>query len=237
MRTVPRRRRFTFGVIVLALAAAGVWIAPASTREQADGQLEAIVGTNDGFDITLNDVNGNKVVTLAPGTYTIVVHDRSALHNFHMASNTDPNVNFRTELEFVGDQTFTVTFKPGQRYAYACEPHFQVMNGEFRISEPPSTTTTSTNTPPPKQKPRALAARVTSSGRVSLTPSSIQRGTARITVRDDSRRFNFHLVGPAVNRRTSPAFVGTKTWTVRLGAGVYRFGSDPSRLRGTLHVR
>ena len=130
MRThldAPRGRRwYAFGVIVLAIAVAGIWIAPGSTRAAADGQLEAIVGTNDGFDITLNDANGNKVARLAPGTYTIVVHDRSALHNFHMASNTDPTVDFRTGIEFVGDETFTVTFKPGLRYAYACEPHFQV---------------------------------------------------------------------------------------------------------------
>jgi plastocyanin len=128
------KRRLAFGVIVLALGVAGIWIAPASTRATADGHLEAIVGTNDGFDIALNDASGNKVARLAPGTYTIVVHDRSALHNFHLASNTDPSVDFRTGLDFVGDQTFTVTFKPGLRYAYACEPHFEVMNGQFRVA-------------------------------------------------------------------------------------------------------
>jgi hypothetical protein len=61
-----RQRRCAFGVIVLTLAVAGIWIAPASTRSSADGNLEAIVGTNDGFDITLNDANGNKVARLAP---------------------------------------------------------------------------------------------------------------------------------------------------------------------------
>ena len=195
-----RQRRCAFGVIVLALAVAGIWIAPASTRGSADGNLEAIVGTNDGFDITLNDSNGNKVVRLAPGTYTIVVHDRSALHNFHLASNTDPTVDFRTGLEFVGDQTFTVTFKPGLRYAYACEPHFQIMNGEFRIDELPTTTTTA---PPPQAV--TLAARVNAAGKASLAPATVKRGTARIVVRDDSHRYNFHLVGAGVNRKTTAA--------------------------------
>ena len=90
-----RKRPCALGVIVIALAAAGVWIAPASTRANADGHLEAIVGTNDRFDITLNDASGNKVVTLPPGTYTVVVHDRSAVDNFHLASNTDPSLDFR----------------------------------------------------------------------------------------------------------------------------------------------
>ena len=47
------------------------------------------------------------------------------------SSNFDPTVNFKTELPFVGDQSFTVTFKPNTIYAYACEPHWQVMNGSF----------------------------------------------------------------------------------------------------------
>jgi len=232
-----RQRRCATGVIVLTLTLAGIWIAPASTRGSVDGNLEAIVGTNDGFDITLNDANGNKVTRLAPGTYTIVVHDRSALHNFHLASNTDPTVDFRTGLEFVGDQTFTVTFKPGLRYAYACEPHFQIMNGEFRIDELPTTTTTATTPTTPRPKAVSLAARVNAAGTASLSPASVKRGTARIVVRDDSRRYNFHLVGAGVNRKTTAVFVGKATWTVRLGAGVYRFGSDPRRLSGTLRVR
>jgi plastocyanin len=221
-------------VIVLALAAAGVWIAPASTRANADGHLEAIVGTNDGFDITLNDASGNKVTTLAPGTYTIVVHDRSALHNFHLASNTDPSVDFRTGLDFVGDQTFTVTFKPGLRYAYACEPHFQVMNGQFRVDELPTTTTTAS---PPPPKAVLLTARVNAAGKASLAPASVKRGALRIVVRDDSRRHNFHLVGANVNRKTTARFVGKTTWAVKVTAGVYHFGSDPHRLSGTLRVR
>ena len=107
--------------------------------------LTAIVGTNDGFNITLNDASGKKISRLAPGTYTVVVDDRSKIHNFHLASNDDPTVNFRTDLEFVGQQTFTVTFKNGNVYAYACEPHWQVMNGSFLVTDAP---------PPPRRLPR-----------------------------------------------------------------------------------
>ena len=82
-----------------------------------------------------------------------------------------------------------------------------------------------------------LAARVNAAGKASLAPATVKRGTARIVVRDDSHRYNFHLVGAGVNRKTTAGFVGKTTWNVRLGAGVYRFGSDPRRLSGTLRVR
>src|SRR3954469_13799000 len=91
--------------------------------------LTAIVGTNDGFNITLNDSTGKKVSRLLPGTYTVVVDDRSTIHNFHLESNDDPPVDFRPDLAFVGQQIFTGTFKTTTRSAYACEPHWMTMNG------------------------------------------------------------------------------------------------------------
>ena len=73
--------------------------------------LTAIVGTNDGFDITLNDPEGNKVSRILPGTYTIVVDDCSTIHNFHLASNSDPTVD-RTDLEFVGKHNYGHVSQP-----------------------------------------------------------------------------------------------------------------------------
>ena len=142
------------------------------------------------------------------GTYTVAPTEQAA-------SNTDPSVDFRTGLDFVGDQTFTVTFKPGLRYAYACEPHFEVMNGQFRVAEVPTTTTTTTT---PLPKAATLTARVNAAGKASLAPMSVKPGALRIVVRDDSRRYNFHLVGASVNRKTTARFVGKTTWAVRLGA-------------------
>jgi len=55
-------------------------------------------------------------------------------------------------------------------------------------------------------------------------------------VRDRSSAQSFHLFGPTaksllrpVNRKTTLRFVGTKTWTVRLRPGTYRFYSDARR--------
>ena len=214
---------------MLALSIGGFLAAPGTHADNP--LLDAVVGTNDGFDIGLFFPNGERVAVLAPGTYTIVVHDRSALHNFHLASNFDGTVDFRTDVDFVGDRSFTVTFRPGTRYAYACEPHWQVMNGEFRTSSAPTPTTTTTAPPPVP----TLQAAVSATGAVSLRPRSVLAGTVRVVVRDRSRAFGFRLAGVGVNRRTGAAFVGTTTWSVRLGKGSYRFGAKS--LGGTLTAR
>jgi Copper binding proteins, plastocyanin/azurin family len=211
-------------VIMVALA-----FLPGSARGD-NPTLTAIVGTNDGFDITLNDATGRKVAFLTPGTYAVVVQDRSRLHNFHLASNDDPTVDFRTELEFVGEQSFTVTFRNNTRYAYACEPHWQVMNGSFFIRsaiEPPA--------PPPTI--RTLRASVSASGAVRVSASSVRAGRYRIIVTDRSPAGNFHLLGRGVNKRTGMRFTGSATWRVRLARGTYRYGTDRAGLRKRLRVR
>ena len=189
--------------------------------------LTAIVGTNDGFNITLNDASGKKISRLLPGTYTVVVEDRSTIHNFHLASNDDPTVNFRTDLEFVGQQSFTVTFKNNNLYAYACKPHWQVMNGSFLV----------TDAPPPPPPVRTLKASVSASGAVRLNASSVRSGRYRIMVRDRSRAANFHLRGRGVNTRTGMSFSGSKTLRVRLSRGTYRYGNDGAGLKKRLRVR
>jgi Copper binding proteins, plastocyanin/azurin family len=211
--------------IVLALSGA----TSAGARQSANPILFATVGTNDGVDIDLADANLVHVSRLVPGTYDIVVRDRSRLHNFHLASNGDPTVDFRTDLDFVGEMTFTVTFRDETRYAYACEPHWQTMNGEFFVSSRPAP-------PPPPPPPPVLNAGVTRRGKPYVAKRTVDAGRFRLVVHDSSRRANFHIKGSGVNRRTTRRFAGTKRWTVELVAGSYRFGSDP-RLTGTLTVR
>jgi Copper binding proteins, plastocyanin/azurin family len=221
-------------MVRLALAVTAIALVAAPLADPADNPvLIATVGTNDGLDIGLADQNGAPVVRIPPGTYTIVVRDRSTLHNFHLASNEDPSVDFRTELDFVGEMSFTVTLKDRVRYAYACEPHFQTMNGAFFVG---------VDTPPPPPPPTAapvpvLRAGVTAAGKPFLSRRSVRAGRYRVLVQDRSRRANFHLSGRGVNRRSGIRFIGAATWTVRLARGTYRFGSDPEPLEGRLRVR
>jgi plastocyanin len=220
-------------VLRIALVVAVVLVLSGATGATAGRSatpiLFATVGTNDGFDIDLADANAAHVSRLTPGTYDIVVRDRSRLHNFHLASNDDPTVDFRTELDFVGEATFTVTFRDETRYAYACEPHWQTMNGEFFVSSRPPP-------PPPPEPPPVLRAGVTRGGRPFVAKRRVDAGSYRLVVQDSSRRANFHIKGSGVNRRTARRFTGTKRWTVELARGSYRFGTDP-RLTGTLTVR
>jgi Copper binding proteins, plastocyanin/azurin family len=221
-----RQVRAFLVIAAIPLVAVGIF----AGRAGADGELLiATVGTNDGWDIALHHQDGRPVTQIAPGTYTIRVRDLSRIHNLHLASRTDASVDFRTELEFVGEQDFTVTFKDGHRYAYACEPHWQTMNGEFFVFSPRS--------PSPAPKVSTLRASVGPSGAATLSARSAKAGVYRVTVRDRSTRHNFRLRGRGVNRTTSSRFMGSVTWRVRLAKGVYRFGSDAKRTPGRLRVR
>jgi plastocyanin len=217
--------------VAFAIVAVSLTVLPGSALGD-NPTLTAIVGTNDAFDITLNDASGTKVSRIQPGTYTVVVEDRSAIHNFHLASNTDATVDFRTDLEFIGTQAFTVTFRNNTTYAYACEPHWQTMNGSFLVTDTPVA-------PPPPPPPRVakLSASVSAAGNVSLSPSSVPSGRARIVVTDRSQKANFHLVGKGVDKRTGMRFRGSVSWSLRLGAGTYRYGSDGNRLTRKLRVK
>ena len=218
--------RSVFAIVGLPLLAVALFVARADAENEL---LIATVGTNDGFDIALRYQDGSKVTTLIPGTYTVRVRDLSRIHNFHLASNDDPSVDFRTDLEFVGEQDFTVTFRDGTRYAYACEPHWQTMNGSFFVSAP--------EPPPPRPLPvRTLHASVAPNGRAILGAHVVKAGSYRLIVVDRSRSHNFRLAGRLVNRATRLAFVGSVTWRVRLARGVYRYGSDARHVPGRLRV-
>jgi plastocyanin len=218
--------------VIVASTAALVLVVTAPAGPAANPMLIATVGTNDGFDIGLANSDGTPVTRIPPGTYDFVVRDRSTAHNFHLASNEDTTVDFRTELDFVGEMTFTATLKDDTQYAYACEPHWQTMNGSFLVTSRPVA-------PPPPQPiaPRTLRVGVTASGKAFAAARTVRAGRYRLVVQDRSSHANFHFAGRGVNRRTGMRFRGTAIWSVRLARGTYRFGSDPEPLEGRLRVR
>jgi plastocyanin len=61
---------------------------------------------------------------------------------------------------------------------------------------------------------------------------TLKAGTYRIKVEDKASSHDFHLVGPGVNKTTSVAFVGEKTWTITLKPGKYTYKCDPHALAG-----
>jgi plastocyanin len=105
-------------LVVVLLAVAAVVALPAGA---ATPKLLGTVGP--GFTITLT-----KKPTKA-GKYTLVVSDKSSIHNFHLIG---PGVNVKTAVAAAGSKTFRITLKKG-KYTFLCDPHASTMRGTFRI--------------------------------------------------------------------------------------------------------
>jgi hypothetical protein len=211
--------------ILLIAAVSAVCLVAAGPTGAADGQLVGSVGP--GFGISLKDSSGAAVKHLDAGTYTLLVHDLSEEHNFHLSG---PGVDVATDVIATGDQTFTITVSNGT-YTFVCDAHSTVMHGSFTGgSTPPPTTTT------PAPAPKPLTLRV-GPGRTLAAPAHLAKGRFAITVRDTSAGDNLHLKGPGVDRKTGVAFKGQAHWTITLKAGSYRVFSDAHRtLTRTIRV-
>ena len=227
---MPRR----LSLALLVVAAALAFALPGGARP-AQNTLTGTVGP--GFSISLVDASGNLVTHLDPGTYTITVKDQAAIHNFDL---TGPGVSQHTDIESVGTATWAVTFTDGI-YDYICDAHPMQMKGRFAVG----TATLPTPTPKPKPKPaKKLSGSVGPGSRIALRTASGARATSLkagayvLTVRDRSKRDNFHLRGKRANVATGVAFTGSKTWKVRLAKGTYRYFSDAHpALKGSVKVR
>jgi plastocyanin len=207
--------------IALIAAAGAVCLVAAAPTAADDGQLVGSVGP--GFGISVTDSGGAAVKHLDPGTYTLLVHDLSDEHNFHLSG---PGVDASTDVAFVGDKTFTITVRDGT-YTFVCDAHPSRMTGSFTAGNPPPPTTTTTSTSPPA--PRPLTLRV-GPGRILAAPARLPAGRYAITVRDTSATDNLHLKGAGLDRKTGVVFKGQARWTVTLKAGAYRVFSDAHRL-------
>ncbi len=113
-------------IALIGLAGALLLALPATAGTTAT-RLTATVGPS--FTISLKK-GTTKVTRLKAGAYTIVVRDRSNLHNFHLRG--PGSVNKKTGVAFVGTRTWTVRLRPG-RYTYICDPHATTMRGSFRV--------------------------------------------------------------------------------------------------------
>ena len=70
--------------------------------------------------------------------------------------------------------------------------------------------------------------------------TKLKPGKYTFVIQDKSAIHNFHLTGPGVNKLTTVPFTGTKTWTVKLKKGTYKFVCDPHKalptMRGSFKV-
>ena len=63
------------------------------------------------------------------GKYTLVVSDKSTIHNFHLKGK---GVNVMTTVPATGSKTFKITLAKG-KYTFLCDPHPTSMKGSFTI--------------------------------------------------------------------------------------------------------
>jgi len=205
--------------LITFVAACLVVAAPIFARPTSAVDQELVGSVGPGFGISLRDANGIGITHLDPGTYTLVIHDKSDMHSFHLVG---PGVNVGTDVTFIGDQTFTITLIDGT-YAFQCDAHPTVMHGSFGVGTAPPPTTTPT---PPAPKPLTLAV---GPGKRLTAPAHLAAGRYAITARDSSAIDDLHLKGAGVDRKTGVAFKGKAHWTVTLKAGTYRVFSDAHR--------
>jgi hypothetical protein len=217
--------------VKLLVVAAIVALLGAVGSARADNpMLVGDVGLGDSFSISLKDAGGARVTHLANGTYTLLVHDHSAIHNFDLFG---PGVTVATGIDTVGDQTFTITITDGT-YTYVCDAHPTQMKGSF--------TAGTVSTPPPPVPVKPVVTRLTASigprAKATLKPSTgLSAGRFSLTVSDRTTADGFRLAGPGIAKSTGVKFKGTATWTGTLKPGRYSYGSVRSaKLRRSFTV-
>jgi plastocyanin len=73
---------------------------------------------------------------------------------------------------------------------------------------------------------------------IKMATKPTKAGKVKLVISDKSSIHNFHLTGPGVNVKTSVSGVGTKTFTVTLKKGTYKFVCDPHPfMKGSFTVR
>lgn len=188
----------------------------AGTARADNPVLTGTVGTGDAFVITLQGTDGAAVKHLDPGTYTLVVHDRSSFHNFHLLG---PGVDVATDVDSTGDKTFTITLADGT-YTYQCDPHQSQMKGTFTVG--------TAGTAPAVAK---LGGSLAGSASSLRGTANLAAGKAQITITDRSKTDGFLLRGPGISKKTGIGFTGRVIWSVVLQPGTYVYGSAKNAKR------
>jgi plastocyanin len=109
--------------LLAAAAAAAALLLPAAAH------AVTLVGTVNG-DMTISlTLDGAPVTNIAPGTYTLEIHDNTDAHNFHFQG---PGVDEFSLVGDVGTFTRTVTLQAGF-YTFFCDVHPTSMFGRFSV--------------------------------------------------------------------------------------------------------
>jgi plastocyanin len=245
-----QRARLLSGVVgVLLIGAALVSrLGTNNSTAAVSSTLHGNVGP--GFDISLTFDDGSPVTALPAGTYTVQVVDQAADHNFHLVG---PGVDQETSVDAVESARWTVTFGNNAAYVFQCDPHASEMNGRFTVGSPPPDVAPTTSGGKSAARPAAssdplvgrLQASVSGGGKLALVVNGkpvtkLKQGSYAIVVKDASPKYDFtvrQVAGPEGTALTSVAFVGTRTVTLDLGAGQWKYYSSRREAASSVFFR
>jgi plastocyanin len=115
--------------VAVTVALLGAFIVATAAQSATPQKLIGTVGKNDAYKITLTTSSGKVVKSLAAGTYTVVIHDDSSIHNYELDGPHGKSWTF-TAVPFKGTKTFTLKLVAGAYKAY-CAPHESMMFQHF----------------------------------------------------------------------------------------------------------
>ena len=116
--------------LLAAVLSVAVFLLVGEASAASHPTLVGVVGKNNAYKISLS-FNGQVATTLKAGTYTVVIHDDSKLHNYELDGPLGKSWTF-TSVGFVGTKTFTLKLVAGAYKAY-CKPHESVMFQHFTV--------------------------------------------------------------------------------------------------------
>jgi plastocyanin len=124
------RRPVALAAVAAVAAVALIAAANALSAPQAAATLNGTVGP--GYKITLKS-NGKQVTSLKAGSYSFVVADKAAIHNFVLEKKKGGTFEKElTTVPFTGTKTVKIKLTSGQ-WEFYCRPHESVMQGEFTV--------------------------------------------------------------------------------------------------------
>src|SRR3954447_7031908 len=177
-------------LLLLPLVLAAVLLPGAAQSAPTATALNVTVGP--GFSIKVADANGRSVTQLDPGDYSLTIKNLSVAqeHNFHITGPGGVDMFSAFDNNTV---TWNLTFVDGV-YKWKCDAHPTQMKGSINVGPPPP-------------KLVKLTGKVGPAKSISLKKGAsavkaLVAGRYKVVVSDLTKKDNFHLTGPGVNKKT-----------------------------------
>jgi plastocyanin len=110
-----------------ALIASGTALSTPSAAPTVNGTV------GPGYTISLK-MNGKRVTSLKAGSYSFVVADKAAIHNFVLEKKKGGTFEKElTAVPFTGTKTVKINLTAG-KWEFYCRPHESMMHGDFTVT-------------------------------------------------------------------------------------------------------